>query len=415
MQKVITWWERGLIAALVLSIALLGTGRLESPLGSIGAWSVSRTTFFFWIGFKLLLMIRGGWAASGLPRLRALVPLYCFFLVATVSLLPDFREPGDYRYFFFGSFHAVMLVDLFSGKTQSRWLPLLAGIGPIIFVVRGIIHDPEILSLSLDHRFSFPLDHGNTAGYVLAMSIPLALAARVAKPVWRPAVAWASCAGQVFGLILTFSRGAWVGWGAAILCFLATTKKWKWVAVLLAVAGTAILISPELQRRVTTFARPAADEAMRTRLQFMRGALKAGLENPILGVGYGRGRLKEAVRPHLQGTGLESSPIWHSHSLYTELFAVTGFLGLTAFLWLIGDVFYRLSRATVRNEEGERLLGYGLVSSWVAAVVTGIGDVPFYHHETRIFFFTLVAFAHIYDFSASKSSEPNCFRAKAAL
>jgi hypothetical protein len=79
------------------------------------------------------------------------------------------------------------------------------------------------------------------------------------------------------------------------------------------------------------------------------------------------------------------------------LFAVTGLLGLGAFLWLVGDVFYRLTRATARREGAERLLGYGLAASWAAAVVAGIGDVPFYHHDARIFFFSLVAFASIYE------------------
>lgn len=140
---------------------------------------------------------------------------------------------------------------------------------------------------------------------------------------------------------------------------------------------------------------------MSDRLQIMIGALQVGLENPILGVGYGRGRLKAAVRPHVRDISIESNPIWHSHNVYIELFAVTGLLGLIAFLWLVGDVLHRISRATLRKEGASRLFGCGLAASWVAAVVTGIGDVPFYHHSTRIFFFSLVALAHIYDSAAS--------------
>jgi hypothetical protein len=29
-------------------------------------------------------------------------------------------------------------------------------------------------------------------------------------------------------------------------------------------------------------------------------------------------------------------------------------------------------------------------------MVSGLGDIPFFHHETRIFFFTLLALAHMY-------------------
>jgi O-antigen ligase len=409
MEKVILWWERGLVAALIVSIAWLGTGRLESWVGrgSISAWSVSRTTFFFWVVLKLLLWLRGGWAASGLPKLRALAPLYCFFVAVSLSLLPDFRLAGDYRYFFFGCFHSVMVVDLFSGKAENRWLPLLAGIGPLVLVARGLIHDPGIFTFSLEHRFSFPLDHGNTAGYVLAMSIPLALAAGIARRGWAAGAAAVSGAGQVFALVLTFSRGAWLGWSAAVLYFLATTKRWKWIAALLVIAALAVLASPQLQRRLTSIADPRPDQAMSDRMAFMMGALQAGLENPVLGVGYGRDRLREAVRPHLRDTALEEKFIPHSHNVYLELFAVSGLLGLITFLWLIADVFYRLSRATERKAGSERLLGYGLAASWVAAVVTGIGDVPFYHHETRIFFFSLVAFAHIYDSGGSEPGRPS--------
>jgi len=239
------------------------------------------------------------------------------------------------------------------------------------------------------------LDHANTAGYMLAMSLPLALAASIGKRGWLRGAALASCAGQVFALVLTFSRGAWLGWSAAMLYFLAMTKSWKWIAGLLVIAATAVWVSPSLSGRLGTFLQPGADRAMSDRLEVMFGALQVGLENPILGVGYGRGRLKEAVRPHLRDTSIESSPIWHSHNVYVELFAVTGLLGLGAFLWLVGDVFYRISQAKTA-EGADRLLGHGLAASWMAVAVTGIGDVPFYHHETRIFFFSLVAFAHLY-------------------
>jgi O-antigen ligase len=113
-------------------------------------------------------------------------------------------------------------------------------------------------------------------------------------------------------------------------------------------------------------------------------------------VGYGRGRLKENLRSRLQGTILEDSPIWHTHNVYVELFAGTGLLGLLSFLWLIGQTLLRVSQAAIRRDGAERLAGFAISASWVAAIVTGVGDIPFYHHETRIFFFSLFALAHIY-------------------
>jgi len=398
MQKVITWWERGLVAALYLSIFLLGIGRLESVLtpGSISAWSISRTTFFFWLVLKLVLLVRSGWAATGLSRLHSLSPFFLFFTLVTLSLLPDFHQAGDYRYFFFGCAHAVMLVDLFSSGPQRRWLPLLLGLVPLLLVARGLLRDPLILNFDLSHRFAFPLDSWNTAGYVLAMSIPLCLLVTMVNAGWWRALGLLSCAGQMLALILTFSRGAWLGWGASMVYLAVTTKKWKYIAVLIALTTTCVLVAPSLRSRLVTISQPLSDQSISERVQLLKSSLQLGLENPVLGVGYGRGRLKESLRSRLEGTMLEDSPIWHTHNVYVELFAETGFLGLLSFLWLIGRTLLRVSQAATSRDGAERLAGFAVSASWIAAIVAGVGDIPFYHHETRILFFSLFALAYIY-------------------
>ena len=48
----IQWWQNGIAIALSVSLILIGIGRIETETGagSISAWSVSRTTFFFLAG-----------------------------------------------------------------------------------------------------------------------------------------------------------------------------------------------------------------------------------------------------------------------------------------------------------------------------------------------------------------------------
>jgi O-antigen ligase len=396
MEKFVTCWERGLIAALCLSVAMLGVGRMGFEGGGMSAWSISRTTFFFWLILKLLLLVRGGCSATGLSTLRSLAPLLLFFTAVTLSLLPDFHQAGDYRYFFFGCAHAVMLVDVFSAARQRTWLPWLLGLLPLILVARGLVHDPSTLDFDLSHRFSFPLDSWNTAGYVFAMSIPLCLLVAIVNAGWWRALGLLSCAGQMLGLILTFSRGAWLGWAASMVYLGFTIKKWKYLVALALLAATCVLVTPSLRNRLVTISQPHSDQSIRERVQLLKSSLQLGMENPVVGVGYGRGRLKENLRSRLQGTILEDSPIWHTHNVYVELFAGTGLLGLLSFLWLIGQTLLRVSQAAIRRDGAERLMGFALAASWVAAIVTGVGDIPFYHHETRIFFFSLFALAHIY-------------------
>jgi O-antigen ligase len=397
MQPVLDWWRWGMIASACLSIAFLGIGRVEffSSVGSMSAWSISRTTFLFWVAFKLVVLARSGWAATGLSELRSLSALWLFFFAVTVSLLPDFRQAGDYRYFFLGCAHALMLVDLFSAAPQKRWLPVLMGVLPLVLVVRGLAVDPAILNVSLSQRFGYPLDHPNTAGYLLAMSLPLGMFVATASTGWWRGLSVVSCASQMFALVLTFSRGAWFGWTAAMLYLAVALRRWKYLTALMIVATSGVLVSPSLQDRLASVTRPRDDLAIRERLQRFTSAFQLGMDHPLLGVGYGRGRLKEALRPYLKGTILEDSPVLHTHNVYVELFAETGLVGLLAYLWLLGHTLLRLRRAARRRERSERLLGFALSASWIAAIVTGLGDIPFYHHETRIFFFTLLALAHM--------------------
>jgi O-antigen ligase len=200
----------------------------------------------------------------------------------------------------------------------------------------------------------------------------------------------------MLALILTFSRGAWLGWGASMVYLAVTTKKWKYIAVLSALTTTCVLVAPSLRSRLLTISQPLADQSISERVQLLKSSIQLGLENPVLGVGYGRGRLKESLRSRLEGTVLEDSPIWHTHNVYVELFVGTGLLGLLSFLWLIGQTLLRVSQAAIRCDGAERLAGFAVSASWIAAIVAGVGDIPFYHHETRILFFSLFALAYIY-------------------
>jgi O-antigen ligase len=398
MHRLVKCWERGLIAALWLSVALLGVGRLEifGPKASVSAWSVSRTTFFFWFLWKLLQFYDHDQAPIERFRLKALAPLHLFFIAVTLSLLPDFHQAGDYRYFFFGYAHAIMIVDVFSATPQRRWLPVLLGLLPIVLVLRGFLRNPAILDFSLNQRFGYPLDHANTAGYLLAMSLPLCVAVALTTTAWRLSFALVSGASQMLALVLTFSRGAWLGWTASMIYLATALKKLKMITAFMLVPVACALVFPEVQNRLDSVTRPGEDPAMQERLQRFKSSLQLGIDHPILGVGYGRGRLKEFLPSYLKGTILEGAPVLHTHNVYVELFAETGTIGLLTFLWLLGQTLWRLWRRALASEGAERLMGWGLAASWVAAMVTGLGDIPFYHHGTRIFFFTLFALAHMY-------------------
>src|SRR5215510_1892122 len=151
-----------------------------------------------------------------------------------------------------------------------------------------------------------------------------------------------------------------------------------------------------LQERLFSLFRPQTDFSINERMHAIDAGLKLGLNHPVLGVGYGRGRLREGLTELERDGVLEIGHIAHTHNMYVELFAQTGLLGLGIFLWLLFQAVSRTLSSASRFDNIGRIFALGIAAAWIAFVVTGLGDVPFYHHEIRILFFTLLALTHIY-------------------
>ena len=393
MDKLIAWWGKGIFVALCVSIVLLGTGPIESSLPRVGvsAWSVSRTTFFLWLIWKLLIWIRYGASQLGFRKFAIPIPLLLFFTFVTISLLPDFHRVADYRYFFLGSMHYLMILDFCSDQKRWRVIFNLLALLPGLLAVRGILYDPLVLELDQMRRFGYPLPHPNIAGYLFAMTLPLCLAIAVGERGIMRGLSLLSGGGQLLALILTYSRGSWLGWGASIFSFGVMLKRWREIWIILTMVGLLLALATPLQERLFTLVRPQTDFSINDRIQSMEAGLKLGLEHPVLGVGYGRGRLRAGLREQHENAATEYTHIAHTHNMYVELFAQTGLLGLGAFLWLLCHSLSKTLSAAGLLDGASRVFQLGIAAAWIAFAVTGLGDVPFYHHEIRILFFTLLA------------------------
>lgn len=398
-MKLAEWWGKIVFFLLCIAIAFLGVGRIEiPPLGlRLSSWSISRTVFFFWLIWKLLLWILYGRAGLGWRRISPPPPLLFFFVFVTASLLPFFfREAGDYRYFLFAFFHYIVVADLFSQGRRAQLLLCLLGIAPGFLLIRGILSHPSVLSLSRMDRFGFPLDHPNTAGYLFSMAIPLSLAVIASVKGWIRGLSNFSLGAQFAGLTLSYSRGAWLGCLVSLLGLALMEKRFRKAIVVLGLLGLlVIIILNPVRNRLVSLVDTMQDADMVWRLEVMAKAISLGIENPFWGAGYGREHLRAAIAEKYPGF-FNQRFIPHSHNLYTELLSGTGFFGIGIFLWLLGSTLSRLLLSARREEIKERkILLSCLAASLLAFMVSGFGDVPFYHHETRIFFFTLLALIYL--------------------
>jgi hypothetical protein len=389
------WLGKTVFFFLCASIAMIGIGRLEIPFVGLPfrSWSVSRTTFFFWLICKLVVWYRDKSARLALHPKSVSIPLFLFVGWVSASLLPNFAHAEDYRYFMFAVGHYLMVVDLFDDDRRRALLYSLMAMTPGILLFRGIIADPAILNLSLTYRFAYPLAHANPAGYLFSMSVPMCLMMVVTRGIWIRRLAILSFISQAIALILTFSRAAWIASGVSLITLGGAEKKLRIIVLILAGIGlTAFAVSSELRGRLWSLTEATKDPLVIFRAEAMKHAVSVGLAHPFIGNGYGRDHLSAALKKQFPEFAAQSY-VPHSHNLYSELIAGVGLLGIAFFLWVLASAGIQLIRriSSQAHSDKERYADLGLLGSLIAFVVAALGDVPFYHHEPRIFFFTLLA------------------------
>jgi putative inorganic carbon (hco3(-)) transporter len=254
-------------------------------------------------------------------------------------------------------------------------------------------------------RLGGPLGSENRYAQIMVVLMPLALI-RVFRERSRRLRLLAAGASLLIlgGLLLTFSRGAAVGLGAVlVLMVLLREIKLRQVLVLLAaVTAVVALAIPDYVTRLsslqgvtgisTTDDSGYPDRAVLGRATENLAAWYTFLDNPLTGVGPGV-YFREYSQEYANRLGLrylESER--RGHSLYLEMAADTGIIGLGAFLAMVLTALaylYRNARYW-RERDTERSI---LASSFFFALIAYLATAVFLHLSYQRYFWLLLALA----------------------
>lgn len=391
------------------------------------------------LGQISLIVTLGAWFVHAARRRRIAIPhspfnlpLLLFVSMASLSLLNALslgyalNELIKWAQLFLMMW---LVIDL-GGK--RRW-PLVVGfvlaaasiealIGVWQFGLRG--DGPEHFQI-LDGRFyraygtfEQPNPYAGFMGMALALATGLALVAleRWFTPVWRairrrfflsiPSALLSSGLAQLIGLsllcglllaalLMSWSRGAWLGFGAAGLVMLFAWPRRMWIG-LACVLGGLLLGATALQFNllpgaittrllgftdfVQTFDVRGVDItpdnfAVIERLAHWQAAQEMARYHPVLGVGLGN---YEPVYPAYRLVNWPY-PLGHAHNIYLNMLAETGILGLSAYLTLWVVIFWQTWRATcvsvqpftgdVMGLRWHRGIALGLMGTWTHITV----------------------------------------------
>lgn len=243
--------------------------------------------------------------------------------------------------------------------------------------------------IRIAHRAQGPIDDPNRYAQILIVLLPLGVACGLQAR--RRVGQIAASAGTVTilgGLLLTYSRGAFVAMfvmaGAAVAMRL--MRPLHFAAVLLVFGGAAAILAPGYAARMLTLRglqgladrseNIEPDAVERGRAAEMLAAYHVFQDYPILGVGPGQFAPVYSVAYMSEEYSLRRlTEQRRAHSLYLELAAETGLVGLSVFVAIVIVVMRRLARVwrDLRRRESE-LAGYAaaLLLGIVGYLATGI-------------------------------------------
>lgn len=182
-------------------------------------------------------------------------------------------------------------------------------------------------------------------------------------------------------MILTFSRGAWLGLAVSILLIFIFSEEKPYI---LSVIGVTVLLAlPELEA-VLSRINPGllSDDSSNVYRHYLwTMAVQTFEQHPLLGTGLST--FGFSLPSHSTAAGYLVS---HAHNIYLQMLAETGLLGFTAFFGYILNSMY-ISFKLFRHSpcKQTRNLALGAMASFIGLLVHGSVDATLYLPQLSIF------------------------------
>jgi O-antigen ligase len=186
-------------------------------------------------------------------------------------------------------------------------------------------------------------------------------------------------------LMLTRTRGAWLGFAAGFAWYaFKTRRRLLLYGIIAALLGIALSPSP-VKERVRSFWDSRLSYSNMERIHMWRTGWRISRDHPVLGIGQGN---MEAVYPQYRVPEAKEPVVGHMHNNFMQVLVQNGWVGLLAYLAWIIAYFRDASRFKPRHP-GERSLNEGFIAVFIATLVWGLTEYTFSHQYMMVQVFLL--------------------------
>lgn len=252
------------------------------------------------------------------------------------------------------------------------------------------LREDQVITELYQNRLSGPLGDPNFYAMMLVAALPLAIYRVLdeTKPTYR-AIAAICCLLLVFTILNTYSRGALVA-TVIITTIIALERRINFRILL--IVGILVLLSMQLlpegyTARLSTLTSVIGKNSavqneisVRGRTSEIISGILMFVDHPIVGVGSGN--YSDQYQNYAGRLGLEyRTSNRDAHSLYVEILAETGSLGILVFSWLIFSWFSQLNRLRQQLIRQRQPQEAGWVTSLIIAVIGYLSCSIFLHGD----------------------------------
>lgn len=348
--------------------------------------------------------VRSAWAHLPFQLLFPFLVLFMFMAGATVSSVVPGRSIMNFVLWCFNGLVFVVAFDMaFRGEEDSVIRPFLTGVTFSSMVgVYQYLSGWQPPKSWLDAKFEDDIvrvvgtfNNPTFFAEMIGLALPLTLALLIKNRNLRDkAVLLVYAAIQGAALVLTWSRGAWLGFFASFAVMAVLFDK-RLLLVGLVVAVVAVTVAPPVlvERLLSSFS--LDDSSNNYRLFIWRGSIALIKENLFRGVGLGAESFVQVYPEYM----IIQTPAPHAHSTYLQMLIELGLCGFLVMGWLLLACAWYALRA-IFAEKGkwfERWAHIGVLSGVVAVAVGhmlhGLIEHTWYNPQITVVFWAWLGVA----------------------
>ena len=249
--------------------------------------------------------------------------------------------------------------------------------------------DSDLFS-AISFRVGATMENPNMLGQYLTLMIPLGAAKLLTekRKLWR-FYYFACCGAMCVCMVLTFSRGAWLGLVFALALFFIALQPRLLALMPLGAAALYLLLPDTVIQRFTSIGN-MKDHSTSYRVSIWMGTIAMLRDGHwLLGVGPG----EDAFNAVYAFYSYEASVAHHSHNLFLQIMCDAGIVALAAFVWLAVRFFRVLGAVLLRGvrDRAARLACIAFASGMLGFLVQAMTDYSFYNYRVMFLFWAYLA------------------------